>query len=79
MSLGKIRVFVDSDVVISALISKNGAAHLLICETTEIVRVVSDVSITEIGVVVKRMKLSEKEMEKLMERFEVINHANDSH
>jgi putative PIN family toxin of toxin-antitoxin system len=72
MSLGKIRVFVDSDVVISALISKNGAAHLLICETTGIVRVVSDLSITEIGVVVKRMKLSEKDMEKLLERFEVV-------
>lgn len=61
------KIFVDSDVVISSLISKSGAAHFLLNEA-EAEFYVSDVSCKEIRKVAERMGLSMKEFENFLER-----------
>lgn len=53
-----IKIFVDSDVVISSLISKKGGAYFLI-HTAKLNLFVSDLSITEMGIVSERLDLNE--------------------
>lgn len=60
-----IRVFVDSDVIISSLISKIGAAYLLMRDT-RIDRFISDVSLAELHRVAKELHMSEKELASLV-------------
>lgn len=64
-----IRVFVDSDVIISSLISslisKTGAAYLLMRDT-RIDRFISDVSFTELKRVADVLHLSKKDLQKLV-------------
>jgi predicted nucleic acid-binding protein len=52
-----IRVFLDSDVIISSIISVSGAAYALIHQTDDVTQHVSNISITELEIVVKRLKL----------------------
>lgn len=59
-------VFVDSDVVISSLISRNGAAHLLMHDT-QITRYVSDVSYAEFKHVAEVLHLSKNDLKKLVQ------------
>ena len=56
-----LRVFVDSDVIISSLISKTGAAYLLMHDT-RLSRFVSDVSVAELMRVASELKLSRAEL-----------------
>lgn len=68
----QLRVFVDSDVIISSLISRSGAAYFLIQET-DLKLYVSTFSFQELKIVVERLKLDTSEFEKLMKRkFSVI-------
>ncbi|MBI4137232.1 hypothetical protein HY469_04175, partial [Candidatus Roizmanbacteria bacterium] len=71
-----IRVFVDSDVVISSLLSKTGAAYLLMHDA-RITRFVSDVSFSELKRVTGVLRLSQKELQKLVQtRCEVVTIGN---
>ena len=62
-----LKIFVDSDVVISSLISKSGAAHLLLFKkdsfktTTNIQFYISNISKEEIKGVIKRLDLGESD------------------
>ena len=68
----KKKVFIDSDVVISSLISQTGAAYFILHET-DLELVISDESIKELEDVVNRMNLDEKELKTLIkDRFGVI-------
>lgn len=60
-----IRVFVDSDVVISSLISKTGAAYLLMHDA-RIVRFISDISLSKLTRVARVLDLSQKNLQKLV-------------
>lgn len=59
------RVFVDSDVVISSLISSRGAAYYLLRQSS-INPVISSVSCTELNRVVERMSLDTHKLESLI-------------
>lgn len=61
-----IRVFVDSDVIISSLISRNGAAYLLMRDA-RIDRFISDVSFAELKRVAGVLHLSLKDLQKLVQ------------
>ena len=61
-----IRVFVDSDVIISSLISKTGAAYLLMHDT-RIDRFISDVSFFELKRVAGVLHLLQKDLQKLVQ------------
>lgn len=89
------KIFLDSDVVISALLSHQGAAHLLIYKTN-VQKWISNFSQKEIKIVAKRLSISgEKlrqafkllsvvalndDLDKIKEKFEnFVNDSNDSH
>jgi predicted nucleic acid-binding protein len=58
--MNNIRVFIDSDVVVSSLISTTGAAYLFL-------------NYRELEIVVKRMNIETQKLEKLMQkRFELL-------
>lgn len=66
------RVFIDSDVVISSLLSANGAAFYLV-HTSNIQPVISSTSRDELRIVVKRMNIPPDRLEELLNhRFEII-------
>lgn len=54
------KVFVDSDVVISSLISSTGASFQLINQCPEVVKIVSDFSLKELGIVMGRLKINKR-------------------
>jgi predicted nucleic acid-binding protein len=60
-----ISVFVDSDVVISSLLSDKGAAHLLIHQAT-IKRFISNISNNELIVVIERLGINEEALTSLL-------------
>src|SRR3989344_5894555 len=65
------RVFVDSDVVISSLLSSTGAAYFLLNQS-QIRPVISSISQTELRTVAKRMGIEVLKLETLIkERFEI--------
>lgn len=59
------RVFADSDVVISSLLSELGAAHLLL-NRTNIDCFISNVSLSELRVVVKRLGIENEKLTNLV-------------
>lgn len=63
-----LKVFVDTDVVISSLISEQGAAFLLLTQTDELDLLVSNISVQEIEKVVKRLNLSSEKAKNLIHR-----------
>lgn len=64
-----LRVFVDSDVVISSLISQKGAAHLLLGEKISKVKFyISNFSFKEQKIVVKRLKINQKKFQDLVKK-----------
>jgi len=64
-----LRVFVDSDVVISSLISKKGAAYFLLNEKLSRVRFfISNISFKEQKIVAKRLKIDEKRLQDLVKK-----------
>lgn len=68
-----VRIFVDSDVIISSLISKKGAAYLLL-NNQDLNLYISQISIKEIKIVIDRMKLDKNQLNKLIrKKFKIIN------
>lgn len=63
----RIKVFVDSDVVIASIISKKGAGYQLI-EDERVERWISTLSVKELGKVTKRMGLENKKLEERIKR-----------
>lgn len=71
------RIFIDSDVVISSLISSAGAAYFLLNELP-LKPVTSSVSTKELKIVVERMKIKSESLETLIDkRFEVFRLVKD--
>lgn len=69
-----LKVFVDSDVVISSLISSTGAAFLLLNQTTDLDLFISNKSNEELKKVVERLHIESEALRKLiLTRFKVIN------
>ena len=66
MARESIRVFVDSDVVISSLISPSGAAYKLLHNTKEVELYVSSFSTLELEIVVNRLQLDTEKLQKVM-------------
>lgn len=60
-------IFVDSDVIISSLISSSGAAYLLL-NTAKLDFFISDISYKELKIVAERLKLSLKDLNDLITR-----------
>ena len=58
-------VFVDSDVVVSSLISHSGAAYLLL-NTKDLRLFISNASFEELKTVVKKLRISQKELSALV-------------
>jgi predicted nucleic acid-binding protein len=65
------KVFVDSDVVISSLISSTGAAHLLL-HRKDIVPFISSYSKKELLMVIKRLSIEKERLQALIERFKIV-------
>lgn len=61
-----IRVFVDSDVIISSLISKSGAAYTLLHDTPQIELYISNYSVLELNQVISRLNISPEALSKLI-------------
>lgn len=64
------KVFLDSDVIISAIISKKGSAYQII-STPTISRYISNISVKEIETVTKRLKISQSEMKKITKACQI--------
>ena len=73
-----LKVFVDSDVIISSLISSIGAAFLLLNQTDGLELYISNISLKELGIVVERLGLSEKELNNLIKKHFSIVQLKDS-
>ncbi|NCN59400.1 hypothetical protein GW940_05785, partial [Candidatus Microgenomates bacterium] len=67
-----LRVFVDSDVVISSLISSSGAAFLLLNQSKRHKLLVSNISVKEMRIVVLRMRLGISKLDELLEERLII-------
>ena len=65
-----IKVFVDSDVVISSLLSDRGAAHILL-QSSLVTCFVSQYSIDELRRVVERLSLKQSDLNVLIKKFSV--------
>ena len=66
------RIFVDSDVVISSLFSKTGAAYLLL-HCSKITPIFSNISVKELKIVAKRLDIKENKLENLLHnKFQII-------
>ena len=63
-----LKVFVDSDVIISSLISQTGAAFLLLNQTDELQLFVSNLSLRELDVVIERLNLNENKLNELIRK-----------
>jgi len=84
-----IGVFLDSDVIISSLLSSTGAAYLLIHDK-KIDKYISNFSVQEIKIVAKRLKINSAKIEKLVKKLNIVTikkpfqkncvaDSNDSH
>lgn len=68
-----LKIFADSDVIISSLISSTGAAFLLLNQTDEIQSYISNVSLQELKIVVERLNLSEIKLNNLISnKFSIV-------
>lgn len=63
-----LKVFVDSDVVISSLISSTGAAFLLLNQTDDIELYISNISMSELERVMERLNLDWQTLKKLAKK-----------
>lgn len=72
------RVFIDSDVVISSLLSSKGAAFRLL-HGTDIIPFISTASLKELHVVCKRLHMASDALETLIQKKFTVLDPNDSH
>lgn len=61
------RVFIDSDVVISSLLSSGGAAYILL-NATDVTHIISTASVKELRVVCKRLNISRDHLDTLIQK-----------
>lgn len=61
-----IRFFVDSDVIISSLISESGAAFTLISHTEQVELYISNYSLSELNKVVDRLHLQQEKLQNII-------------
>jgi len=72
-----LKIFVDSDVVISSLLSSTGAASFLIHQTENIKLFVSNLSQKEMEIVTDRLHIQTDKLQSLLERkFTIIDLRN---
>ena len=69
-------IFLDSDVVISSLISKKGAAFSLV-NNKKIVKYFSNISIKEIKIVMRRLRLDVKPTNNIFSQFKLVKLKDD--
>lgn len=62
------KVFVDSDVMISSLLSSSGAAYLLLNEIKNLELLISSLSLKELKIVTKRLDISEDKLDFLVQK-----------
>jgi len=62
-----LKVFVDSDVIISSLLSSSGAAHFLLHNTDAVKPYISNLSLQEIRIVTERGAIDSKKLASLLE------------
>ena len=62
-----LKVFIDSDVIISSLLSSSGAAYFLLHNTDAIKPCISNLSLQEICIVVERLSIDSKKLASLLE------------
>ena len=74
-----IRVFVDSDVIISSLISSSGAAYALLHATKLTELYVSNFSIKELEKVVSRLKLEQSILDEVVSSLLVTIRVNQTY
>lgn len=68
-----LKIFLDSDVVISSLISSSGAAYLLINHIKNLELYISNLSLKELEVVVERLKIDKNLLTELVNnRFQKV-------
>lgn len=72
--MGKIKVFLDSDVIVSALLSSKGASFEIL-NNTKIVKIITHVIKNEVLEVTKRLNLPIPNRE--LEQFEIVNISLD--
>jgi predicted nucleic acid-binding protein len=70
----KLKVFIDSDVVVSSLLSTTGAASFLIQKSNDLTLFVSDISQKELEIVIDRLQIRHSELLSLLEKnFNIIS------
>lgn len=62
-----LKVFVNSDVIISSLLSSSGAAHFLLHNTDAVKPCISNLSLQEMRIVVERLAIDGKKLASLLE------------
>ena len=73
--MAQAKVFIDSDVIISSLLSASGAAHLLLTgEFKNVNFFIANISYQELKIVAKRLKIKKEKLESLVKkRFKIVN------
>ena len=71
-----IKAFLDSDVIISSLLSSTGAARLLINKSS-LIKFISNVSAKEIQIVAKRLKIKTAVVDQLIRRLKIVQLKQD--
>lgn len=72
---GPLTAFVDSDVVVSSLISQSGAAHFLV-NKANLILFISNISYKELKIVAGRLGLNKESLEDLIKRRFTITKLN---
>src|SRR3989344_1047969 len=72
-----ISVYLDSDVVISSILSRTGAANMLVNESS-LIKVVSNYSLTELKIVAERLHIPQARLDSVTESFTVTPLGSDS-
>lgn len=68
-----LRIFLDSDVVISSILSLHGAAHALLSSPARITRCISVYSLKEIEIVLERMQVESQKLLPVKESVEIVS------
>ncbi len=68
------KIFIDSDVIISSLLSPSGAAYMIINHPyKQVDSYISNFSLKEIKIVAKELKINQKKIDSLLKKIKTIN------
>lgn len=67
-----IKTFLDSDVVISSLLSKTGAAYLLVNSNYPLTKYISTLSILELGKVITKLKITKTTLNETVNTLDIV-------